>query len=89
MPTLKHRKRKLDQAFGVRVRYRIPEWGKLWRYSAMFEWLDANIGKGNYGHSSDTLPGIDALAFYFRNIKDAEAFKAAFKELEYAEFDSS
>lgn len=87
MPTPKNRKHNTDQAFAIRVRYLVPKQGFGKRINEIYEWLDANIGRGNYSHHSDNLPAIDATAFYFRSIKDAGRFEAKFGELRYASFE--
>lgn len=33
--------------------------------SSISEWLEHNAGRGNYSHSVDSIPGVDAVAFYF------------------------
>ena len=71
-------KRRNEREFGVRIRVAVPKEGFGKQLDEMFHWLDTNVGRMNYGHSADAVPGQDAKAFYFTLTEHAHAFQSAF-----------
>lgn len=75
-----------DAAFPVRVRLAVASGGLGRQYEALYQWLEATLGRAEYAwHSSGSLGGRDSFALYFRTPADAEAFHAAFPEIELAD----
>lgn len=75
-----------DAAFPVRVRLAVASGGLGRQYEALYQWLEATLGRAEYAwHSSGSLGWRDCFALYFRTPADAEAFHAAFPEIELAD----
>ncbi|MDP0928479.1 hypothetical protein Q0601_14935 [Paracoccus onubensis] len=76
-----------DRAFPVRVIVALPEIGKHRPLDEMYQWLDQNIGRGDYAWHSAGGHTIfnDREAFYFRDPAPAVDFLAAFPELKLAD----
>lgn len=75
-----------DQYFPVRVRFRVPPFGLGKLTWPMNEWLDKEVGRGDYAwHSAGRNVDRDCYALYFRHPDKAAAFCAAFPTLEIAD----
>jgi hypothetical protein len=72
------KKHRDEKTFPIRVRVVVPELGYGKRYSEMHQWLDAHAGKTGYAWHSDTLPGLDATAIFFKDVGLAQLFVEAF-----------
>jgi hypothetical protein len=70
-----------DAAFPVRVMVRVPERGFERALDAMYQWLDREIGRGDYAHHGSGRRLPDAWALYFRTTEEAQRFIAAFPSL--------
>ena len=77
-----------DRAYPIRVKFVVPDGGTsaLGMGTPLQDWLQANLGPKmwNWGpaHSSACR---QATAYYFRRIDDAQAFIAAFPQLQLAD----
>jgi len=60
------KKRKDEQEFPIRVRVLTPELGYGKQYDEIYKWLEEHAGRGNFAWHSDTIPGADASAVYFK-----------------------
>lgn len=60
------KKRQDEQEFPIRVRVLTPELGYGKQYEDMYKRLEEHVGRGNFACHSDTLPGADASADYFK-----------------------
>ena len=71
-------KRKDQQRFAIRVRFKQPEegWGK--RFDQMYDWLRLRVGSDNFAWHSDRLPGMDATAVYLNDIEVMREFVSVF-----------
>ena len=58
-----------DVAFPVRVRILVPERGFENLLRDIRNWLDAEVGRGNYADHSAITPLADATAWYFRTVE--------------------
>ncbi|RJE87945.1 hypothetical protein [Paracoccus onubensis] len=76
-----------DRAFPVRVIVELPEIGKHRPLDEMYQWLDQNIGRGDYAwHSGGRNPLLgECVALYFRHPKPAVDFLAAIPELKLSD----
>ena len=74
-----------DRAFPIRVLIRVPRFGFGQQYDEIHAWLKNEVGSGAFAHHSFFRPGINASAFYFRHLSDAQRFQAAFPSLELAD----
>lgn len=74
-----------DAAFPVRIKILIPSKGIGRSYIAMFEWLDREVGRGNYANTGALTNVGEAMALHFVTTREADAFVAAFPELELAD----
>ncbi len=70
-----------DSAFPVRVLIAVPERGFQLRLGDMNNWLDREVGRGNYAHHGSGRRLPDASAFYFRTTEAAFRFTEAFPDL--------
>lgn len=72
-----------DRAFPVRMLVNVPEFGLGRLSNAMHDWLNAELGRGNYAwHAAGRVAVRDSIAFYFRSPHAAAAFSQAFPSLE-------
>ena len=78
-------KRRVDDAFPIRVKVKVPTNGFGNVLHDMHVWLRDNMGKGRTANQSSTGIYCEAMAFYFRDIADAMAFLDAFPLLELAD----
>src|SRR4051812_12872411 len=78
-------KRTDDHAFPVRVKVRVPGRGFENLLLEMHSWLDAAVGRDSYAVHGAAATGVDATAWYFRRVEDAQGFVAAFPMLELAD----
>lgn len=78
---------KTDEAyFPVRVRFRVPPFGLGKLTWPMLEWLDGEVGRGDYAwHSAGRNVDRDRFAIHFRHPNPASAFVSAFPTLEIAD----
>jgi hypothetical protein len=70
-----------DAAFPVRVMILVPERGFERVLDSMRQWLDREIGGGDYAHHGSGRRLPDASAFYFRTPEQSRRFIAAFPNL--------
>jgi hypothetical protein len=70
-----------DAAFPVRVMILVPERGFERALDALRQWLDREVGRGDYAHHGSGRRLPDASAFYFRTAEEAQRFIAAFPNL--------
>lgn len=71
-----------DQYFPVRVQFRVPPFGLGKLTWPMQEWLDREVGRGDYAqHAAGRHLDYDRFAVYFRHPDKAAAFVAAFPQL--------
>lgn len=74
-----------DRAFPVRVRVLVPPHGFGRDMSPMYDWLNVELGKGEYAvWSSSGILG-DAMAIHFRSVDDAYGFLRKFPGLVLAD----
>lgn len=70
----------------MRLRLFVPGEGLRLQSEAVHAWLESNLGRGEYAwHGGGVVLVRDTLAFYFRHPFDADAFCAAFPQLELAD----
>ncbi len=79
-----------DAAFPVRMFLRVPEYGFGARKVEIYEWLTANLGRGEYAiHGGGRHPGVhtidDRIAVYVRHPRAAVALLQAFPDLELSD----
>ena len=77
-----------DRAYPIRVKFAVPEKGAsaLGRGTPLHDWLQANLGPKMWNWAPAHSSGCrQATAYYFRRIEDAQAFIAAFPQLELAD----
>ena len=75
-----------DQAFPVRVRIVIPDYGLGRALDKMYRWLTERVGREGYAvHGGSRGPSGDRIAIYFRHPAPALAFVAAFPMLQIAD----
>lgn len=75
-----------ENHFPVRVRFRVPAMGLGVLTWPMQEWLDKEVGRGDYAwHSAGRIVDRDRYAIYFRHPDAAASFVAAFPQLEIAD----
>lgn len=74
-----------DKAFPIRVKVRVPPSGLGIIIADLELWLAAEVFPGEYAHHHSQTLGGDAMAFYFRRMKDAGRFLDAFPMLELAD----
>ena len=74
-----------DRAVPIRVKVRVPPTGLGAVLTDLELWLAAEVFPGEYAHHHSQTLGGDAMAFYFRRIKDAGRFLEAFPQLEMAD----
>lgn len=79
-----------DNAFPVRLFISVPPMGLGRRYADMHNWLDTEVGRGQYAHhSAGSCPiagGMSyRMALYFRHPSHAAAFATNFTDLELAD----
>ena len=87
MPTRSRspKKRRDEQQFPIRIRFRVPEMGFGRQYDEIHEWLLQHAGREGYAWNSDCLPGVDAFSVYLRDPELVKPFIEAFG-LETAEY---
>ncbi|SHE80095.1 hypothetical protein SAMN05444339_102100 [Loktanella atrilutea] len=73
-----------DHKFPIRVKVRIPPTGLGTMLVEMDVWLRANLGVDCYGYGPATAAGMNATAYHFMSIDDAQTFLKAFPKLELA-----
>ncbi len=78
-------KKRIDDAFPVRVKIKVPPHGLGNLIHDLHGWLRDNYGKDRYAAQSTRAVGCDATAFYFREVEDAQRFIDAFPALELAD----
>ncbi len=78
-------RKRIDDAYPVRLKIAIPSNGLGNQLSDIHAWLFLNLGEGQ----SALLPArglyYEAMAIYFRSLTDAQAFLTAFPSLELAD----
>jgi len=67
-----------DQAFPVRIKVRVPGDGFGAALAQMHDWLDREVGRGNYAHHPTQGFVMEAVAFYFRHPAAAHRFVREF-----------
>ena len=73
-------------AFPVRVRLHLGPHGLGRTAAESHGWLDDQIGRGSYAvHGGGRAVGGDCVSLYFRTPTDADAWHAAFPQLELAD----
>ncbi|MBS9719048.1 hypothetical protein ACFFUT_09595 [Pseudohalocynthiibacter aestuariivivens] len=72
------KKAKDERAFPIRIRVKVPEDGYGRQYIEMQEWLLEHAGRDNFAWNSDSVPGIEASAFYFNDLAIAVRFMDRF-----------
>lgn len=77
-------RKRIDDAYPVRVKIRIPRNGLGNLFGEIHAWLMA-LGPGRAANQSTRGLYCDATAYYFRDLADAEPFLAAFPMLELAD----
>ena len=78
--------KKLDErAFPVRVRIATPDNGFGVELDAVYRWLSAEIGGGQYAVHSSSGIACDAVGFHFRDLECATHFLRAFPGLKLAD----
>ncbi|AXI47874.1 hypothetical protein C1J03_18790 [Sulfitobacter sp. SK012] len=78
-------KKRIDDAFPVRIKVKIPQGGLGNLIGEIHVWLRENLGQCRAANQSTRGLYCDATAYYFRDITDASAFLAAFPKLELAD----
>ena len=73
-----HKKAKDEKAFPIRIRVKVPENGYGNQYAEIHEWLLEHAGRDNFAWNADSVPGIDASAFYFYDLEIAVRFMDRF-----------
>lgn len=75
-----------DRSFPVRMLLRVPEGGFMQIKSDLHQWLDQNVGRGEYAwHGGERGPVYDTTTLYFRHPRDAVAFLDAYPMIEVAD----
>lgn len=77
-----------DRAFPIRVKFVVPSGGlrALKGEPQLEDWLQANLGPNMWAWGpADSNACMQATAYYFRLVEDAERFVAAFPQLEMAD----
>ena len=78
-------KKRVDDAYPVRVKIKIPPNGLGNVLSDIHVWLRDNLGPGRAVNQSARGLYCDATAYYFRDLQDAQAFLNAFPMLVLAD----
>lgn len=78
-------KRRVDDAFPIRVKIKIPPGGLGNVVSDIHRWINEHLGPERCQTYSTRGVYCQATAFYFRSMEDAGAFLAAFPLLELAD----
>ena len=78
-------KKRIDDAFPVRVKIKVPPTGLGNLVHDTQIWLRDNCGVDGAASLSTSGVYCDAKAFYFRNVEDAQRFLEAFPDLELAD----
>ncbi|MCH2487949.1 MAG: hypothetical protein MK010_09445 [Erythrobacter sp.] len=74
-----------DLAFPIRVKFVVPPLGLMGLSSRMTIWLRDTLGPARYATHSAMALGNQAIGVHFVTLEDAQAFVAAFPELEIAD----
>ena len=74
----------VDRRFPIRVKVRVPNTGLGTLIVEMELWLEATFGADGYGQGPAVAAGMDATAYHFMSIPDAQAFLHAFPKVELA-----
>jgi hypothetical protein len=75
-----------ERSFPVRLKIWVPENGFGQDLSKMILWLQDNLPRGDFADHQGGLTGLrETLAFYFRNVTDAQRFLDAFPQAEIAD----
>lgn len=78
-------KRRVDDAFPIRIKIKIPPRGLGNLLSDIHRWVGDNLGPERCRNFSTRGTFCQATAFYFRSMADAQAFLDAFPMLELAD----
>lgn len=78
-------KRRIDDAFPIRIKVRIPRGGLGNVLSDIHRWTADNLGPERCRNLPTRGIHCQATAFYFRSMADAQAFLEAFPALELAD----
>jgi hypothetical protein len=73
-----------DRKFPVRIKIRVPSTGLGIMIVEIDVWLNKTFGPGGFGQSPASAMGMDATAFHFMTIDNAQAFLQAFPKIELA-----
>jgi len=61
------KKKRDEQRFPIRVRFRVPEEGFGKQVDQIYSWLRLELGPDDYAWNADSLPGQDATSIYLRD----------------------
>lgn len=73
-----------DHKFPIRVKIRVPRTGLGTMIVEIDVWLQKTFGPDGFGQGPASAAGIDATAFHFKTIEDAQTFLFAFPKVELA-----
>lgn len=76
---------RIEDAFPVRIKIRVPPRGLGNRLSDIHVWLRDNVPEGDNAQLSCKSIGQQATAFYFRDLDTAQAFLRAFPDIDLAD----
>lgn len=78
-------KQRVDNAFPIRVKIKIPPNGLGNLLDDIHTWLQAHVGDTRYSNQSVKGVYCHATAYYFRDLSDAQAFLDTFPMLDLAD----
>ena len=73
-----------DRTFPIRLKVKVPPAGLGMTLVEIDAWLRLSFEDGEYCQGPALAAGINAAAFHFMTINDAQAFLQAFPKLEMA-----
>ncbi len=73
-----------DRKFPVKIKIHVPRTGLGIMIVEIDVWLNKTFGPNGFGQSPASAMGMDATAFHFMMIEDAQAFLLAFPKIELA-----
>ncbi|MCF7700562.1 hypothetical protein [Loktanella sp. M215] len=74
----------VDRKFPIRVKVRVPPTGLGTMLVEMEVWLEATFGVNGFGQGPAVAAGMDAAAYNFMSIDDAQAFLMTFPMVDLA-----
>ena len=67
-----------EAGFPIRIRVLVPEAGFGYQLDEMYDWLKRRTGN-DFSINADSLPGVDAMSIYLRDLEVGKEFVERFK----------